>query len=103
MLEIVLDSARQDSIKPEIHMKVEELLGSKVWIKTDQFRSVPGKIVSTSNAVNLDDIKSSISQSTFRVEMPSGDVIEIVGSDISKIEHADYQESRPSGNITRST
>jgi hypothetical protein len=31
-------------------MKVEELLGSKVWIKTDQFRSVPGKIVSTSGS-----------------------------------------------------
>ena len=29
-------------------MKIEELIGSKVWIKTDQFRSVPGKIVSTS-------------------------------------------------------
>ena len=53
-------------------MKVEELIGSKVWIKTDQFRSVPGKITSTSNAIDLDDIKSSICQSTFRVEMPSG-------------------------------
>ena len=68
-------------------MKVDELIGSKVWIKSDQFRSIPGKIVSTSNAVDLDDIKSSISQSTFRVEMPSGDVIDILGSNISKIEH----------------
>ena len=68
-------------------MKVEELIGSKVWIKTDQFRSVPGKITSTSNAIDLDDIKSSICQSTFRVEMPSGDVIEILGSNISKIEN----------------
>ena len=77
-------------------MKVEELIGSKVWIKSDQFRSVPGKIESMSNAVNLDDIKSSVSQSTFRVEMPSGNVIEILGSDISKIEMPDTsQESRP--------
>jgi len=68
-------------------MKVDELIGSKVWIKSDQFRSIPGKIVSTSNAVDLDDIKSSISQSTFRVEMPSGDVIDILGSNISKIEN----------------
>jgi hypothetical protein len=43
-------------------MKVDELIGSKVWIKSDQFRSIPGKIVSTSNAVDLDDIKSSISE-----------------------------------------
>jgi len=71
-------------------MKVEELIGSKVWIKTDQFRSVPGKITSTSNAIDLDDIKSSICQSTFRVEMPSGDVIEILGSNISKIENAGH-------------
>jgi hypothetical protein len=71
----------------EIDMKIEELIGSKVWIKRDQFRSVSGKIVGMSNAVNLDDIKSSVSQSTFRIEMP--------GSDILKIDHAGYvQESR---------
>jgi hypothetical protein len=69
-------------------MKVEELIGSKVWIKSDQFRSVPGKIVSTSNVVDLDDLKSSISQSTFRVEVHSEDVIEILGSDISTFDHA---------------
>jgi hypothetical protein len=82
-------------------MKVEELIGSKVWIKSDQFRSVQGKIVSTSNAVNLDDIKSSVCQSTFGIEMSPGDLIEILGSDISKIEHADYiKETRPSINRT---
>jgi hypothetical protein len=49
-----------------------------------------------SNAVNLDDIKSFVSQSTFRVAMPSGDVIEILGSNISTIENVGYiQESRP--------
>ena len=63
-----------------------------MWIKTDQFRSVPGKITSTSNAINLDDIKSSVCQSSFRVEMPSGDIIEILGSNISKIENAGRSE-----------
>jgi hypothetical protein len=77
-------------------MKVEELIGSKVWVKREQFRSVPGKIESISNTVNLDDIKSSVFQSTFRIEMLSGDVIEIPGSDISKIDYAGYiQESDP--------
>jgi hypothetical protein len=82
---------RQDTSRQEIDMKVEELIGSRVWIKTDQFRSVPGKITSTSNAINLDDIKSSVCQSTFRVEMPSGEVIEILGSKIAKIENAGHR------------
>ena len=76
-------------------MKVEELIGSKVWVKRDQFRSVSGKIEGMSHAVNLDDIKSSVSQSTFRIKMLSGEVIELPGSDILKIDHAGYvQESR---------
>jgi hypothetical protein len=79
---------RQDTFEQEIDVKVEDLIGSKVWIKTDQFRSVPGKIESMSNAVNLDDIKSSVSQSTFRIEVHSGDLIEVLGSNISKIENA---------------
>jgi hypothetical protein len=69
-------------------MKVEELIGRKVWIKIDRFRSVPGKIESMSNAVDLDDIKLSVSQSSFKIKMPSGNIVEILGSDISKIEHA---------------
>jgi hypothetical protein len=75
-------------LKLERNMRVEELIGSKVWIKSDRFRSVPGKIESMSNAVNLDDIQSSVAQSTFRIEMASGDVIEVLGSNISKIENA---------------
>jgi hypothetical protein len=70
-------------------MKVEELIGNKVWIKIDRFRSVPGKIESMSNAVNLDDLESSVSQSRFRIEMLSGKIVEILGSDISKIEYGD--------------
>ena len=59
-----------------------------MWIKIDRFRSVPGKIESMSKAVNLDDIQSSVSQSRFRIKMLSGNIVEILGSDISKIEHA---------------
>ena len=69
-------------------MKVEELIGSRVWIKIDRFRSVPGKIESMSKAVNLDDIQSSVSQSRFRIKMLSGSIVEILGSNISKIENA---------------
>jgi hypothetical protein len=81
-------SGSPDTSRGETRMKVEELIGSKVWLKVDRFRSVPGTIESMSNAVNLDDIKSSVSQSRFKIELPSGKIVEILGSDISKIEHA---------------
>jgi hypothetical protein len=68
-------------------MKVEELIGSRVWIKVDRFRSVPGKIESMSDTVDLDDLKSSVCQSKFRIKMLSGSIVEILGADISKIEH----------------
>lgn len=74
-------------------MHIQELIGRKVWIKSDQFRSVPGEIESVSNAVVLDDGQSSIAQSTFRVEMTSGKVCEVLGSDLSKI---DELENAPS-------
>jgi hypothetical protein len=41
-----------------------------------------------SYVINLDDIKSSVSQSTFRIGMASGDAIEVLDSNISKIENA---------------
>ena len=68
-------------------MKIEELIGSRVWIKIDRFRSVPGKIESMSDTVDLDDLKSSVCQSKFRIKMLSGNIVEILGADISKIEH----------------
>jgi hypothetical protein len=77
---------RQNTFGQETDMKVEELIGIKVWIKSDQFRRVPGTIVSASHVVNLDDIKSAVSQSTFLIKMHSGDILEILGSNISKIE-----------------
>ena len=83
---------KRDEERLQIKMKVEELIGTKVWIKSDQFRSVAGEIKNVSNAVNLGDIKSSVCQSTFKVETLSGEVIEMRGSDISEIDHAGYTE-----------
>jgi hypothetical protein len=68
-------------------MDVEDLIGSRVWVKRDQFRSVPGIISSVSKAVSRDDLKSSIMESVFRIDMPSGDVIQVPGSHISKFDH----------------
>jgi hypothetical protein len=44
---------RRDTSELEIDMKVEELIGSAVWIKTDHFRSVLGQIQIVSIYVTL--------------------------------------------------
>jgi hypothetical protein len=67
-------------------MNVEDLVGIRVWMKRDQFRSVSGIISSVTNAVNHDDLQSSIMESIFRIEMPSGDIIQVPGSHISKFD-----------------
>ena len=68
-------------------MNVEDLVGIRVWMKRDQFRSVSGIISSVPNAVNCDDLQSSIMESIFRIDMPSGDAIQVPGSHISKFDH----------------
>jgi hypothetical protein len=69
-------------------MKVEDLVGHRVWVKSDQFRSVPGIVSGVPKPVNLDDVASSIKESIFRIDLPSGDVLEVSGAEISKIEEA---------------
>ncbi len=69
-------------------MNAEDLVGIRVWIKRDQFRSVSGIISSVPNAVNRDDLQSSIMESIFRIDMPSGDTIQVPGAHISKFDHA---------------
>jgi hypothetical protein len=67
-------------------MNVEDLIGIRVWMKRDQFRSVSGIISGVPNAVNRDDLQSSIMESIFRIDMPSGDTIQVPGSHISKFD-----------------
>jgi hypothetical protein len=47
------------------NMKVEDLVGHKVWVKNDEFRSVPGIISSVPKPINLDDFVSSVKESIF--------------------------------------
>jgi hypothetical protein len=75
-------------------MKVEELAGRKVWVNREQFRSVPGVIARISTSVNLDDVNASINASTFLVHMDSGDEVEVTGSDMSKIESLESDQTR---------
>ncbi len=67
-------------------MNVEDLVGTRVWVKCERFRSLSGIISSVPRTVKLDDLRSSITKSVFRVDLPSGDVIQVLGSDICKFD-----------------
>jgi hypothetical protein len=69
-------------------MTVEGLIGSRVWMKVDQFRSVPGIISAVPKAVNLSDLPGSIAASTFEVSLLGGNVIELSGCEILKFDRA---------------
>jgi hypothetical protein len=63
-------------------MKSEELVGSKVWVK-----SVPGVISSVQTSVDREDLKSAMAESTFKVSLTSGDVVEVPGTEFALIDH----------------
>ncbi len=75
-------------------MKVEDLVGARVWMKSDQFRSVAGVISSVPAPVDLEDLDSAIAKSMFKVDLPSGEVIQVEGSNIVKIDHERYDQQR---------
>ena len=65
--------------------EVEDLVGSKVWLKPRGLPETTGYISSVVKPVNLEDIQSSITMSTFRIDLPSGDVVETSGFNITGI------------------
>jgi hypothetical protein len=79
-------------------MKVQELVGAKVWVKDRFLPRHKGRIASILKAIDLDDIGSSVTASIFRIELTSGDIIETSGFNIVQIDHAGYiQESAKHG------
>jgi hypothetical protein len=68
-------------------MKVEELVGTRVWVKSDEFRSVSGVISGVEKPVNLDNVQASVEESTFKVSLTSGDFVEVPGTEITKVDH----------------
>jgi hypothetical protein len=71
-------------------MKLEDLVGSKVWLKPRGFPETMGYISSVPTLVYLEDFESSITASTFRVDLSSGDVVETSGFNITGIVNAEY-------------
>jgi hypothetical protein len=68
-------------------MKVLELVGTRVWIRCDQFRKVSGVIARVLKPVSRADLQSSIAESLFDVALSSGEVVQLLGAQICKVDH----------------
>jgi hypothetical protein len=71
-------------------MKVEELIGCQVWVKKGGLPEHIGRISSVLKSVHLESIASSVTASSFRIDLASGDVIETTGVNLCKIDHEGY-------------
>ena len=71
-------------------MKVEDLVGIRVWLRRDQFRRVSGIISRVTTPVNRDNFQSSLTESIFRINLYSGEVIQVPGYGISKFDHGEH-------------
>jgi hypothetical protein len=72
-------------------MKVLELVGTRVWIRCDQFRRISGVISSVLKPVTGDDLQSCIAESLFDIVLPSGKIVQLRGAEICKVDHASEQ------------
>jgi hypothetical protein len=83
----------------ESEMKAQDLVGSRVWVKEANGPEHQGYISSVPTPLDADNIEAAISASIFRIEFPSGDVVETSGMWISRIDNPDYL--RESGKSAR--
>jgi hypothetical protein len=72
-------------------MKVLELVGTRVWIRYDQFRRISGVIATVLKPVSRDDLQSSIAESLFDIVLPSGKVVQRLGAEICKVDYVPQQ------------
>jgi hypothetical protein len=72
-------------------MSVLELVGTRVWIKYDRFRSISGVISRVLKPVSRDDLRSSIAESLFDIVLPSGEVVQLAGAKLCKVDYVSEQ------------
>jgi hypothetical protein len=72
-------------------MKVLELVGSRVWIRCDQFRKISGTISRVLTPVSRDDLQSSIAESLFDIVLPSGKAVQLLGAQICQVDYVSDQ------------
>ena len=71
-------------------MKVQDLIGAKVWVVQSGLAECGGYIVNVPKPVNLEDIELSVDASVFTILLESGDVVDTSGFNLLEIEHAGY-------------
>jgi hypothetical protein len=71
-------------------MELRELIGSHVWIKQRSSPDQVGRIASILKTVVLEDIASSVTASTFQIELRTGGVVQTTGVNILKIDHEGF-------------
>ena len=72
-------------------MKVLDLVGTRVWIRCDQFRKISGVISNVLKPVSRDDLQSSIAESLFDIALPSGKVVQLLGAQLCKVDYISKQ------------
>ena len=78
-------------------MELQELIGSQLWIKQRGLPEDVGRIASIPKEVVLEDLASSVTASTFRVELRTGVLLKTTRVNILKIDHEEFQ--RESGTL----
>jgi hypothetical protein len=68
-------------------VELQELIGSQVRIRQRSSPGQVGRIAGIPRPVVLEDIASSVTASTFKIELCTGDVIQTTGVNIVNIEH----------------
>ena len=68
-------------------MEVLELVGTRVWIRRDQFRKISGVISRVLKPVRRDDLQSSIAESLFDIVLPYRKAVQLLGAEICKVDH----------------
>jgi hypothetical protein len=76
--------------EPKTILQLQDLIGSKVWIKPHGLPEATGYITAVPKAVYLDSLDSSLTASTFEIALASGDVVETSGFNITRIQNAEY-------------
>jgi hypothetical protein len=76
-------------------MKVLELVGTRVWIRCDEFRKVSGVIAGVLRPISRDDLQASIAESLFDVALSSGEVVHLLGAQFCKVDHIAKQAELP--------
>ena len=79
-------------------MKVLQLVRTRVSIRCDQFRRISGVISGVLKPVSADDLQSSIAESLFDIVLPSGKVVQLLGTEICKVDHISEQRARNTHN-----